>query len=67
MHEKKGLKILTPKQMLQKLSIALVQGKSGITSKNLLNQIRYLNLFFMGFFMCIRFMGKGEKLPQVKT
>ena len=36
----KGLKILTPKQMLQRLPIALVQVKSGNTSKNLLNEIR---------------------------
>ena len=39
-----GLKVLTPKQMLQRLSIALVQVKPGNTSENLLNeifQIRY--------------------------
>ena len=35
----KGLKILTPKQMLQRLSIALAQGKAGNTSENLLNEI----------------------------
>ena len=33
------LKILTPKQMLQRLPIALAQVKSGITSQNLLNEI----------------------------
>ena len=36
----KGLKILTPKQMLQRLPIALVQVKAGNNSENLLNEIR---------------------------
>ena len=35
----KGLKILTPKQMLQRLPIVPVQLKVGNTTKNLLNQI----------------------------
>ena len=35
-----GLKILTPKQMLQRLSIALAQVKAGNNSENLLNEIR---------------------------
>ena len=35
-----GLKILTPKQMLQRLPIALAQVKSGNNSENLLNEIR---------------------------
>ena len=35
----KGLKILTPKQMLQQLPIALAQVKAGNNSKNLLNEI----------------------------
>ena len=35
----KGLKIATPKQMLQKLPIALAQVKGGNTSENLLNEI----------------------------
>ena len=35
----KGLRILTPKQMLQILSIALAQVKVGNTSENLLNEI----------------------------
>ena len=34
-----GLKILTPKQMLQRLPIALAQVKAGCNSKNLLNEI----------------------------
>ena len=33
-----GLKILTPKQMLQRLPIALAQVKAGNTSGNLLNE-----------------------------
>ena len=37
-----GPKILTPKQMLQRLSIALAQVKAGNTSKNLLNKIRQI-------------------------
>ena len=36
----KGLKILTSKQMLQRLPIALAQVKAGNNSENLLNEIR---------------------------
>ena len=36
----KGLKILTPKQMLQRLPIALAQVKAGNNSQSLLNEIR---------------------------
>ena len=36
----KGLKILTPRQMLQRLPIALAQVKAGNNSKSLLNEIR---------------------------
>ena len=36
------LKILTPKQMLQKLPIALAQVKLGNASKNLLNKIKQI-------------------------
>ena len=36
----KGLKILTSKQMIQRLSIALAQVKAGNNSENLLNEIR---------------------------
>ena len=36
----KGLKILTPKQMLQRLPIALAQVKADNNSKSLLNEIR---------------------------
>ena len=35
-----GLKILTPKQMLQRLPIALAQVQAGNNSKSLLNEIR---------------------------
>ena len=34
--------MLTPKQMLQRLPIALAQAKAGNTSENLLNQIRQI-------------------------
>ena len=37
-----GLKILTPKQMLQRLPIALAQVNSGDNSENLLNEIRQI-------------------------
>ena len=37
-----GLKILTPKQMLQRLSIALAQVEARNTSENLLNEIRQI-------------------------
>ena len=36
------IKILTPKQMLQRSPIALVQVKAGNTSENLLNEIRQI-------------------------
>ena len=42
-----GLKILTPKQMLQRLSIALAQVKAGNNSESLLNEIRQM------FSLCI--------------
>ena len=42
---REGLKILTPKQILQKLPIALAQVKAGNTSENLLNEIR--QIFFV--------------------
>ena len=38
----KGLKILTPKQMLQRLPIALAQVKAGNNSERLLNEIRQI-------------------------
>ena len=36
----KGLRILTPKQRLQRLPIPLAQPKAGNTSEDLLNEIR---------------------------
>ena len=38
----KGFKILTPKQMLQRLPAALAQVIAGNTSENLLNEIRQI-------------------------
>ena len=40
--ERKRLKILTPKQMLQRLPIALAQVKAGDNSESLLNEIRQI-------------------------
>ena len=37
-----GIKILTPKQMLQRLSIALAQIKASTNSDSLLNEIRQI-------------------------
>ena len=41
-HEGKGLKILTPKQLLQRLPLALAQIKAGNNSESLLNEIRQI-------------------------
>ena len=49
-----GLKILIPKQMLQRLPIALAQIKAGNNSQSLLNEIRKL------FTLCIN----QKKLPK---
>ena len=38
----KRLKIITPKQMLQRLPIALAKEKAGNTFENLLNEIRQI-------------------------
>ena len=38
--QEKGLKILTPKQMLERLPIDFAQVKAGNTSENVLNKIR---------------------------
>ena len=38
----KGLKILTSKQLLRRLPIALAQVKAGNNSENLLNEIRQI-------------------------
>ena len=41
-NKSKGLKIVTPKQMLQRLPIALAQVKKDNNSENLLNEIRQI-------------------------
>ena len=41
-HRQSNLKILTPKQILQRLPIVLPQVKAGNTSENLLNEIRQI-------------------------
>ena len=43
--QRTGLKILTPKQMLQRLPIALAQIKAGNNSESLLNEIREIVYF----------------------
>ena len=40
--QRKGLKILTPSQMLSTLSISLAQSKAGNNSEKLKNEIRQL-------------------------
>ena len=40
--ERTGVKIFTPKQMLQRLPIAFTQVKAGSNSQNLLNEIRQI-------------------------
>ena len=40
--KEKGLKILAPKQMLQRFPIALAQVKAGNNSENLLNEIKQI-------------------------
>ena len=40
-----GLKVLIPKQMVQRLTITLTQVKAGDTSENLLNEIRKIIYF----------------------
>ena len=41
-HERKGLKILAPNQILKRLPIALAQIKAGNNSESLLNEIRQI-------------------------
>ena len=55
----KGLKILTPKQMLQRLPIALAQVKAGNNSESLLNEIRQI------VFLCIN-QNKSQKKYTTK-
>ena len=44
----KGVKVLTPKQILQRLPIALAQVKAVNTSENLLNGIRQIIYYLYG-------------------
>ena len=44
-----GLKILTPKQMLQRLPISLAQVKAGNNSESLLNEIRQISFSLYQF------------------
>ena len=55
-----GLKILTPKQMLQRLAIVVVQVKAGDTSENVLNEIIYSGKLYI---LCI----KNAKLVKKYT
>ena len=41
-NEGKGLKIFTPKQMIQRLPIALARVKAGNNSESLLNEFRQI-------------------------
>ena len=41
-HNGKGIKILTPKQMLQRLPVGIAPVKAGNTSGKLLNKIRQI-------------------------
>ena len=41
-NKEQKLKLLTPKQMLQRLSIALAQIKAGNNSKSILNEVRQM-------------------------
>ena len=43
----KGLKILTPKQLLPRLPIALAQVKAGNNSESLLNKIRQIFMLYI--------------------
>ena len=42
-----GLKILTPKQMIQRLFIDLAHVKAGNNSENLLNEIREIVVYYL--------------------
>ena len=57
----KKLKILTPKQMLQRLPIALVQVKAVNTPENLLNEIRQIIYFLYR----LKEITKGMELLKV--
>ena len=48
-----GLKILTPKQMLQRLPIAVAQVKPGNNSESLLNKIKQINYQYLSLSMSV--------------
>ena len=45
--QRKGLKILTPKQMVQRFLVALAQVQASSTSENVLNKIGQITYFFI--------------------
>ena len=53
------LKILTPKEMLQRLSISLAQVKAGSNSESLLNEIRQIV-----FYLFVSIKKKKKKLKK---
>ena len=57
-----GLKILTPKQMLLRLPIALAQVKAGNNSESLLNEIKANCLFL--FFLSVKTNHKNGIKPH---
>ena len=63
-----GLKILTTRQMLQRLPIALAQVKAGNTSVNLLNKIIFYTRYSRLFWIYI-WKKHGEKIvnPSIKV
>ena len=55
-YKAKGLKIITPTQILQRLPIALAQVKAGNTSENLLNEIKQIIYSFLpGKYMLVEY------------
>ena len=55
-----GLKTLTPKQMFQRIQVALAQVKSGDTSEKLLNDIRKSYILWVGMFMNSKNSGTSD-------
>ena len=55
----KRIKILTPKQVLQRLPIALAQVKAGNTSNNLINETRQI--------ICSLYQKKKKLLKKYRT
>ena len=57
---RKGLKILTSKQMLQRLPLVLAQLKASNTSKNVINEVRQI----IYCYVCILHKEKYKKVIQ---